>query len=104
MQHEQKYREIGRRLIRTLPEFEEIRENEVRIAYLSSQEQKEKDHAVINAECHKVSKLYDWCCKYDFFIIVYEPNVVDFTEEQLETLIRHELMHIGIEYADSGIK
>ena len=35
---------------------------------------------------------------------MYEPNVVDFSEEQLETLIRHELHHVGIEYTDKGLK
>lgn len=95
---------IAKRLIQTLPEFEELWEAGVRVAYLSSQKEKVKNHRVIFAECCKVDEKYDWCCKYDFFIIVYEPNVADFNAEQIEILIRHELHHIGIEYADTGIK
>lgn len=33
-----------------------------------------------------------------FFIVVYEPNVVGFSEKQLETLLRHELHHVGIDF------
>lgn len=95
---------IAKRLIRTLPEFEDIKDSDVRIAYLSSYEEKEKNHKIIFAECHKVSKQYGWCCKYDFFIVVYEPNVEDFTEEQLEILMRHELHHVGVEYSNEGLK
>lgn len=95
---------IAHRLIRTLPEFADLLDAEVKIAYLSSQKEKVKNHKVIFAECHKVEEKYDWCCKYDFFIVVYEPNIADFTEEQIEILIRHELHHVGIEYTDTGIK
>lgn len=95
---------IAKRLIRELPEFEDIREAGVKIAYLSSQQEKVKNHRMIFAECCKVEEKYAWCCRYDFFIVVYEPNVVDFSEKQLEILIRHELHHIGIEYTDNGLK
>ena len=103
MRHCRKYGNIARRLIRTLPELEDIRESDVRIAYLSSQEEKIKNHKIIFGECHKVSKSYDWCCPYDFYIVLYEPNIEEFTSEQLETLIRHELHHVGIEYSDAGL-
>lgn len=104
MRHNRKYGIIGRRLIRELPEFADLLESEVRIAYLSSGKEKIKNHKIVFAECCKVEERYFWCCKYDFFIVVYEPNVADFTEEQLEILIRHELHHVGIEYTDQGIK
>ena len=104
MQHNRKYREIARRLIQTLPEFHDIAESDVRIAYLSSQKEKKKNHKIIFAECNKVDEKYSWCCKYDFFIVVYEPNVIDFSEEQIEILIRHELHHVGIDYDGEEIK
>ena len=34
----------------------------------------------------------------------YEPNVEDFTDKQLETLIRHELHHIGIDFSGNEIR
>ena len=103
MRHCRKYGNIARRLIRTLPELEDIKESDVRIAYLSSQEEKIKNHKIVFGECHKVAKTYDWCCPYDFFIVLYEPNIAEFTPDQIETLIRHELHHVGIEYTDAGL-
>lgn len=105
MRHERKYRTIAKRILRQRPEeFADILDSNVRIAYLSSQQDKKRNHRVIFGECHKVDPQYSWCCPYDFFIVVYEPNVVDFTERQLETLIRHELHHVGVEYTDLGLK
>ena len=104
MQHCRSYREIGRRLIRTLPEFEELREAGPRIAYLSSGKEKYKSRQRVFGECCKVEEKYSWCCPYDFFIVVYEPNVEHFDDQQMETLIRHELHHVGIAYTDNGLE
>ena len=101
--HERKYRNIAKRLIRTLPEFEELRDACPRIAYLSSDKEKVKNYRAVFGECCKVEEKYAWCCPYDFFIVVYEPNVERFDEYQLSTLIRHELHHVGIAYTDNGI-
>lgn len=104
MRHCRKYMTIGKRLIRTLPEFVDLYNTDVRIAYLESQKEKTKNGKIVFAECCKVQEKYSWCCPYDFFIIVYEPNIVDFNNDQIETLIRHELHHVGIKYTDSGLK
>ena len=104
MEHSRKYRTIANRLLRTLDEFAEIKDSGVRIAYLSSDEPKKKDRRAIFAECCKVDKKYSWCCPYDFFIVVYEPHVIDFTKNQIEILIRHELHHVGIDYTGDQIK
>ena len=104
MRHNRTYGAIARRLIRTFPEFRDLEDSEVRIAYLSSHEEKQKAGKTVFGECFKVDRKYSWCCPYDFFIVIYEPNVMDFDEHQIETLIRHELHHVGIEYADSGIR
>lgn len=95
---------IAKRLIRQLPEFADIRDSDVRIAYLSSEKPKSKNRKIIFAECCKVDEKYAWCCPYDFFIVVYEPNIAYFTDKQIEILIRHELHHVGIEYTDQGLK
>lgn len=98
MEHSKKYRLIANRLIRTLPEFADIKATKVKIAYLSSLEEKKRNKRTIFADCNLVSERYSWCCPYDFFIVVYEPNVVGFSEKQLETLLRHELHHVGIDF------
>lgn len=100
--HDRKYREIGKRLIRTLPEFEELKVMGPRIAYLRSSKEKVRNRRTVFAECCKPDEKYEWCCPYDFFIIVYGPNVEKFNDGQMETLIRHELHHAGIEYTDTG--
>ena len=104
IRHERKYRTIAKRLIRTLPEFRDILESDVRIAYLSSTKEKKRRNKIILGECYKVDEKYAWCCQYDFFIVIYEQNIAGFTDEQIETLIRHELHHVGIEYSNDGLK
>lgn len=103
MEHSSKYRLIGQHLIKTLPEFVDIKDSKVKIAYLSSEQEKKKGKKIVCADCNLVEAKYKWCCKYDFFIVVYEPNVALFTPEQMQTLIRHELHHVGINYGDAGI-
>lgn len=103
MEHCRKYRTIGQRLIRTKEKFGDIAAAGVKIAYLSSWEEKKKDKKIVYADCNKVNPRYAWCCKYDFFIVVYEPNVEDFTAKQLEILIEHELMHIGVDFDGTDI-
>ena len=102
MQHCRLYRDIAKRLIRTLPEFEDIRVMAPRIAYLSSSKEKVKNRKTILGECFKVDEKYEWCCNYDFFIVIYEPNVEDFTDKQIEILLRHELHHVGVDFTDNG--
>ena len=104
MEHNKRYRMIANKLLRTLPEFEDLKNSDVKIAYLSSDEPKKKDRRLIFAECCRVDDKYKWCCNYDFFIVVYEPNISWFTEEQINILIRHELHHVGIDYSGSEVK
>ena len=101
MKKSNKYRYIGQRLIRNEPKLNFIKEYGLKIAYVESHEEKKSNHKTVMADCTKVSKRYLWCCNYDFFITVYEPNIVDLTDEQLDILILHELFHIGID--DSGM-
>jgi len=103
IRHERKYRLIGEKLIRTLPEFQDIRDAHPRIAYLSSTEEKKKNKRIVHAECTKVNERYSWCCRYDFFITFYEPNIERFTDKQIEILVRHELHHIGVSFEGNEI-
>ena len=98
MEHSRKYGIIGRRLIKSLEEFADIAASDVKIAYLSSDELKKKNRKIVFGQCYKVNPNYTWCCKYDFFIVIYEPNVERFSDDQIETLIRHELHHVGVDF------
>lgn len=92
-----KYKRIGEKLVNTLPEFATIKEMGVRIAWLTSDEDKKKNHKIVCADCTKVNDRYEWCCKYDFMITVYEPNIELFSEDQIRILLEHEIRHIGID-------
>ncbi len=99
LQYSEEYKEIGERLLKDLPEFQTVREAEPKIAFLVSDEEKKKNRQIIFGDCNLVSQRYKWCCPYDFFIVIYELNVTGygFDEKQKETLIRHELHHIGVD-------
>ena len=62
----EEYAEIGARLIRTLPEFEDLKDAPLSIAYLSSDKQKKVSGRLIFGECKKVSPAYEWCCPFEF--------------------------------------
>ncbi len=98
LQYSEEYKEIGERLLKSLPEFQTVREAGPKIAFLVSDEEKKKNRRIIFGDCNLVSQRYKWCCPYDFFIVIYELNVMGygFDEKQKETLIRHELHHIGV--------
>ena len=88
-----KYMEMGEKIVSEL--FPKLLN--VRIAWLASDKVKCTNGKTVFADCRKVSEQYDWCCDYDFIITVYEPNVANFTEDQMNILLEHELMHIGVE-------
>lgn len=92
-----RYSAIGKRLIRRRPELAYIRNSAVRIAFLASDHEKTKDRRTIFGECEKIPEKYKWRLPYDFTITIFEPNVERFTGRQLEILILHELLHVGIE-------
>ena len=50
----------------------------------------------------KVAQKYKWSVPCDFTITVFEPNVEGFTDEQIEILLFHELLHVGITQNDDG--
>ena len=56
MEHNKRYRMIANKLLRTLPEFEDLKNSDVKIAYLSSDEPKKKDRRAVFAECCKVDE------------------------------------------------
>jgi hypothetical protein len=80
--------------------FSLIREQKISIGYCYSDLEKKKANGRTFAECRKVPAIYKTWLRYDFIIVFYEPNTMLMDEEQLEILMQHELMHIGI--SDDG--
>ena len=100
----EQYAAIGARLIETEPILETIKESQATIVYLSSQHKKIESGKAVHAQCEKIQDKYKWGLPADFTITVFEPNCMGFTQEQLEILIFHELLHVRIDYKDGEEK
>lgn len=98
------YTDIGYGLLTTHKELEAIGTYGVQIAFLSSNKAKKSNGKIVFADCTKVSDRYKWTCPFDFMITVYEPNVAEygFDDDQMETLLWHEMLHIGIRDSKTG--
>lgn len=102
MEINEEYTNIAYGLLSTHKELEAIGTYGVQIAFLSSNKEKKGKGKIIYADCIKVSDRYKWTCPYDFMITVYEPNVAGFTDDQIETLLWHEMLHVGTEDTKNG--
>lgn len=98
----ERYAEIAADLIANEEELIDIANSQATIIYLSSEHKKMASGKIIHAECEKVSEKYKWGIPCDFTITVFEPNVQDFTDEQIRILLFHELLHVGIEFRQDG--
>lgn len=91
------YAAIGKMLIASYDEFKDIREAEITIVYLASTHAKKQNGKIVFGQCEKIADKYKWGIPADFTITVFEPNIEGFTPEQVEALIFHELLHVGVE-------
>lgn len=93
-------RELGRRVIRDRPDLAWIQESRIRIGYAMSSLDRTRDGKMVFAECHKVRALWQAFMPYDFVIVFYEPNTMLMDDRQLDILMYHELLHVGMD--DNG--
>lgn len=92
----ERYQTIAQKLINERKELEYIKHSNVQIICLSSDRAKKSGTGFVYGECEKVSPRYRWGIPYDFTITIFEPNVEGLSLEQIEILMFHELLHIGI--------
>lgn len=98
----EEFKKIGNQLIEEYSEeLGDIEGNRIRVDYVISYERKKKNGLDMMAKCIKVQPEYLTYLPFDVIIILYEPNIMYLTNEQLKVLILHELLHIGI--STSGI-
>ena len=90
-------RELGRRVIRDRPDLAWIQESRIRIGYALSSLDRTRDGKMVFAECHQVKPLWQAFIPYDFVIVFYEPNTMLMDDRQLEILMYHELLHVGMD-------
>ena len=100
----EQYANIGQRLIDTEKILQDIKESKATIVYLSSQHKKIESGKVVHAQCEKIQDTYKWGLPADFTITVFEPNCIGMTQDQIEILIFHELLHVKIDYKDGEEK
>ena len=96
------YAKIGTNLIESEPELEYIKDSDVTIVYLSSEQKKMQNGKIVFGQCEKVAEKYKWGIPCDFTITIFEPNCEGITPEQLRILIFHELLHVGIGFDSKG--
>ena len=98
----EKYAELAAQIIEEEEALTDVANSHATIVYLSSDKAKTGKDKVVNAECEKISDKYKWGIPADFTITVYEPNVENFTDDQMRILLFHELLHVGVEFKEDG--
>lgn len=97
------YKAIAEHLIETEPDLLYIKDSRVRIAYLESDQSKKADKdKLVLGECEKVAAKNRWAIDYDFTITLFKNNLIGLSEEQIEIVLFHELLHVGIELGADG--
>lgn len=97
------YEAIAEDLIRTEQALAYIKNSNVRIAYLQSDQLKKNGQdRVVHGECEKVQAKNQWAINYDFTITLFYNNNLGMTPEQIRVLLFHELLHVGIEKQPDG--
>lgn len=88
------YKELASEIIQE--EFTHILEAGFSVGFLCSDQEKKKGYKRTLGDCAIVPERWKPFIPYDFVITIYEPNCVGLSDDQLRTLFRHELMHVGI--------
>ncbi|MBQ2641295.1 MAG: hypothetical protein IJG15_04780 [Lachnospiraceae bacterium] len=78
------------------PDVAWIRDMGIRIGFLRSDREKKSHGRPVLGECIKVNDLQKALIPYDFLIVIYEVNTEYLVEWQIDVLIYHELLHVGI--------
>ena len=97
------YKAIAEHLIETEVDLAYIKDSRVRIAYLESDQSKKADKdKLVLGECEKVAAKNRWAIDYDFTITLFKNNLIGLSETQVEIVLFHELLHVGIESGADG--
>lgn len=100
----EEYSALAEKVIENHEDLHWIRKLNVRIGYLESNREKKKSGRFVLGECIRVQDLYRPFVPHDFLIVIYRSNTIALTEKQMEILMYHELLHIGIDEAGEELK
>ena len=96
------YTNIALNLLINEPSLQHIKESHAVIIYLESDYAKTSKGKLVFGQCEKIQDKYKWGIPADFTITVFNPNVEKFTDDQIRTLLHHELLHVGIDKKADG--
>lgn len=102
LEFSEEYAHIAEKVIRENNDLSWLANAQVGIGYMSSNKKKRSNGKTTFADCRKIPDRDKKFIPFDFLITVYDPNVEGFTDEQMEILIYHELLHVGVEEKDDG--
>ena len=91
------YQKIANELIATRPELEDLRNSDVTIICLASDQEKKSNGKLIFGQTEKIADKYKWGIPCDFTITIFDPNVAYWTANQMKILMLHELLHVGVD-------
>lgn len=104
----EEYTKIGEEIIEKAKLLEHLNNfyggGDVKIIFLESDKQKMSHNRIIYAECEKISDTKRWAIPADFTITVFTKNMSFLDDDQKKAVILHELMHVGVEGTNKGIK
>jgi predicted metallopeptidase len=87
---------LAKKIIKKFSRLHFINGYDIKIGYVRSYENKNKNGRATFAECRKVTPPYSAYLPYDFIITVYEPNMAWLSDNQKKIVVYHELRHIGM--------
>lgn len=91
----QDLKRLGTKIINSFQEFGFIREWNIKIGYVISQERK-SGKKIVYADCRKVQEVFRAYLPFDFIITFYAQNTGHLNDSQINVLMLHELRHIGM--------
>jgi predicted metallopeptidase len=87
---------IALKIIDKFPEFDFIKDMDIKIGFVQSYEIKMKDGKATLGSCQKVNEKFKAFLPFDYLITIYKSNVYTLNSNQYKILIYHELKHITI--------
>lgn len=85
------------KIVKYRDDLEDILTGQVSFCVLKSDKEKKASGKIVFGECEKIPDKHRWAIPFDFTITIYEPNCLYFTDEQMDILLTHELMHVGVD-------
>lgn len=98
----EKYKALADKVIEDREDLHWLRNADVTIGYIESDRAKVSKGRAVMGECIKVKDLYRAYIPHDFLIVIYIQNVLGLSEQQLEILMYHELLHVSVN--EKGVK